>query len=149
MAEQLSGEEIAEFQEAFSIFDKYGDGTIATKELGKLMRSLGSSFTDTELQDMIIEIDMDGSGTIYFPEFLTMMARTLKDIDNEEEIREAFRSFDELGNGLLSAAQLRHVLTTVGDKLTNEEVDELFEVVDIDNDGQIDYEEFVTMMMNQ
>ena len=55
------------------------------------MRSLGQNPTEAELQDMINEVDADGNGTIDFPEFLTMMARKMKDADSEEEIREAFR----------------------------------------------------------
>ena len=51
---------IAEFQEAFSLFDKDGDGTITTKELGTVMRSLGQNPTEAELQDMIKEVDVDG-----------------------------------------------------------------------------------------
>ena len=54
------------------------------------MRSLGQNPTEAELQDMINEVDADGNGTIDFPEFLTMMARKMKDADSEEEIREAF-----------------------------------------------------------
>ncbi|VDN38320.1 unnamed protein product [Cylicostephanus goldi] len=81
----------SQFKEAFSLFDKDGDGTITTKELGTVMRSLGQNPTEAELQDMINEVDADGNGTIDFPEFLTMMARKMKDTDSEEEIREAFR----------------------------------------------------------
>merc|ERR1712128_393707 len=54
-----------------------GDGTITTKELGTVMRSLGQNPTEAELQDMINEVDADGNGTIDFPEFLTMMARKI------------------------------------------------------------------------
>uniref|UniRef100_A0A7N8X3R1 Calmodulin 1a n=1 Tax=Mastacembelus armatus TaxID=205130 RepID=A0A7N8X3R1_9TELE len=61
------------------------------------MRSLGQNPTEAELQDMINEVDADGNGTIDFPEFLTMMARKMKDTDSEEEIREAFRVFDKVG----------------------------------------------------
>uniref|UniRef100_A0AAR2KEJ0 Calmodulin n=1 Tax=Pygocentrus nattereri TaxID=42514 RepID=A0AAR2KEJ0_PYGNA len=114
-----------EFKEAFSLFDKDGDGTITTKELGTVMRSLGQNPTEAELQDMINEVDADGNGTIDFPEFLTMMARKMKDTDSEEEIREAFRVFDKDGNGYISAAELRHVMTNLGEKLTDEEVDEM------------------------
>ncbi|CAH8661470.1 unnamed protein product [Heterobilharzia americana] len=110
MADQLTEEQIAEFKEAFSLFDKDGDGTITTKELGTVMRSLGQNPTEAELQDMINEVDADGNGTIDFPEFLTMMARKMKDTDSEEEIREAFRVFDKDGNGFISAAELRLVL---------------------------------------
>uniref|UniRef100_A0A8C2G4U7 Calmodulin n=1 Tax=Cyprinus carpio TaxID=7962 RepID=A0A8C2G4U7_CYPCA len=86
-ADQLTEEQIAEFKEAFSLFDKDGDGTITTKELGTVMRSLGQNPTEAELQDMINEVDADGNGTIDFPEFLTMMARKMKDTDSEEEIQ--------------------------------------------------------------
>ena len=81
-----------------------------------------------------------GNGTIDFPEFLTMMARKMKDTDSEEEIKEAFRVFDKDGNGFISAAELRHVMTNLGEKLTDEEVDEMIREADIDGDGQVNYE---------
>ncbi|PHJ19009.1 calmodulin [Cystoisospora suis] len=147
MADQLTEEQIAEFKEAFSLFDKDGDGTITTKELGTVMRSLGQNPTEAELQDMINEVDADGNGTIDFPEFLTLMARKMKDTDTEEELIEAFKVFDRDGNGFISAAELRHVMTNLGEKLTDEEVDEMIREADVDGDGQINYEEFVKMMM--
>ena len=85
-------------------------------------------------------ISFIGNGTIDFPEFLTMMARKMKDTDSEEEIREAFRVFDKDGNGFISAAELRHVMTNLGEKLTDEEVDEMIREADIDGDGQVNYE---------
>ncbi len=143
----MTEEQIAEFKEAFSLFDKDGDGTITTKELGTVMRSLGQNPTEAELQDMINEVDADGNGTIDFPEFLTMMARKMKDTDSEEEIKEAFKVFDKDGNGFISSAELRHVMTNLGEKLTDEEVDEMIREADVDGDGQINYEEFVKMMV--
>ena len=95
-----------------------GDGTITTRELGTVMRSLGQNPTEAELQDMINEVDADGNGTIDFPEFLTMMARKMKDTDSEEEIKEAFKVFDKDGNGFISAAELRHVMTNLGKSIS-------------------------------
>ncbi|XP_044836073.1 calmodulin-like protein 5 [Mauremys mutica] len=146
MADQLTEGQIAEFKEAFSLFDKDGDGTITTSELGTVMRSLGQNPTEAELQDMIGELDADGSGTVDFPEFLSMMARKMRDTDSEEEIREAFRVFDRDKNGYISAAELRHVMTNLGEKLTDEEVDEMIREADSNSDGQVNYEEFVRMM---
>ncbi|XP_069466335.1 calmodulin-1-like [Ambystoma mexicanum] len=143
MADQLTEEQIAEFKEAFSLFDKDVDGTITTKELGTVMRSLGQNPTEAELQDMTNEVDAEG---IEFPEFLTMMARKIKDTDSEEEIREAFRVFDKDANGYITAAELRHVMNNLGEKLTDEEVDEMIREAGIDGDGQVNYEEFVQMM---
>ncbi|KAK6123782.1 hypothetical protein DH2020_042479 [Rehmannia glutinosa] len=160
MAEQLTEEQIAEFKEAFSLFDKDGDGIsfffflfinlfccITTKELGTVMRSLGQNPTEAELQDMINEVDADQNGTIDFPEFLNLMARKMKDTDSEEELKEAFKVFDKDQNGFISAAELRHVMTNLGEKLTDEEVDEMIREADVDGDGQVNYEEFVRMML--
>ena len=89
------------------------------------------------------QVDADGNGTIDFPEFLTMMARKMKDTDSAEEIKEAFKVFDKDGNGFISAAELRHIMTNLGEKLTDEEVDEMIREADVDGDGQINYDEFV------
>src|ERR1700761_2937802 len=138
-----------------------GDGCITTVELGTVMRSLGQNPTEAELQDMINEVDADGNGTIDFPEFLTMMARKMRDTDTEDEIKEAFKVFDKDGNGFISAAELRHVMTSlgasllihprllglfirspfrIGEKLSDGEVDEMIREADIDGDGQINYD---------
>ena len=76
------------------------------------------------------------------------MARKMKDTDSEEEIKEAFKVFDKDGNGFISSAELRHVMTNLGEKLTDEEVDEMIREADVDGDGQINYEEFVKMMVS-
>ncbi|KAF9186809.1 hypothetical protein BGZ51_001606 [Haplosporangium sp. Z 767] len=149
MADQLTETQLAEFKEAFSLFDKDGDGTITTKELGTVMRSLGQNPTEADLQDMVNEVDADGNGTIDFPEFLTMMARKMVDTESEEEIKEAFKVFDKDGNGYISAAELRHVLTNLGERLNDQEVDEMITEADVDGDGQINYDEFVRMMMSK
>ena len=93
------------------------------------------------------EVDADGNGTIDFPESRSLMARKMKGTDTEEELIEAFKVFDRDGNGLISAAELRHVMTNLGEKLTGEEVDEMIREAGVDGDGPINYEEFVRMMM--
>jgi len=60
---------------------------------------------------VINEVDADGNGTIDFPEFLTMMARKMKDTGSEEEILEVFKVFDKNGDGFISATELRHIMT--------------------------------------
>ena len=156
-APKLSAETAAEFSEAYTLIAGHAAGAagmdasaqLPSKNLGLLMRSLGQNPTEAELADMINEVDADGNGTIDFPEFLTMMARKMKDTDSEEEILEAFKVFDKDGNGFISAAELRHIMTNLGEKLTDEEVDEMLREADIDGDGQINYEEFVKMMMSK
>jgi calmodulin len=78
-------------------------------------------------------------------EFLTMMARKMKDTDSEEEIREAFKVFDRDNNGFISAAELRHVMTSIGEKLTDDEVDEMIREADQDGDGRIDCKDMTSL----
>uniref|UniRef100_A0A674MS98 Calmodulin 3b (phosphorylase kinase, delta) n=4 Tax=Clupeocephala TaxID=186625 RepID=A0A674MS98_TAKRU len=92
-ADQLTEEQIAEFKEAFSLFDKDGDGTITTKELGTVMRSLGQNPTEAELQDMINEVDADG-------EKLT-----------DEEVDEMIREADIDGDGQVNYEEFVQMMT--------------------------------------
>ncbi|KAM7462880.1 hypothetical protein LguiA_031001 [Lonicera macranthoides] len=147
MAEVLNENQIVEFQEAFSLFDKDGDGCITVEELATVIRSLDQNPTEEELQDMLNEVDADGNGTIEFVEFLNLMAKKMKDNDVEEELKEAFKVFDKDQNGYISANELRHVMINLGEKLTDEEVEQMIMEADLDGDGQVNFDEFVKMMM--
>ena len=147
-SDSLTEDKINEFKEAFEIFDKDKDGYITTKELGDSMKNLGQTPSEAELQDMINEVDIDGNGTIDFKEFLGLMARKMRDNDSEEELIEAFKVFDRDGNGLISNVELQHVMTSLGENITMDEVDEMIKEADLDGDGYINYEEFVKMIMN-
>ncbi|KAH6558451.1 hypothetical protein KP509_1Z063000 [Ceratopteris richardii] len=163
MAETLTAEQIQEFKEAFDLFDKKRDGVthesvfssfslpscISSKDLGTVMRSLGQNPTEAELQDMTREADPSGKGTIDFNTFLPLMARKMKDTDSEEELKEAFKVFDKERNGFISAAELRHVMTNLGEKLTDEEVDEMVREAGIDPEGQVNYNDFVKMLLSK
>ena len=75
------------------------------------------------------------------------MEKREDEVDTEQEIINAFRVFDKDGNGLISKAQLTTIMATLGDTLSNEEIEEMIIEADVDGDGFINYEEFVRMMM--
>ncbi|XP_053609009.1 calmodulin-A-like isoform X4 [Plodia interpunctella] len=145
----LTEEQVAEFKEAFMLFDKDEDGTITMAELGVVMRSLGQRPSETELRDMVKEVDQDGNGTIEFNEFLQMMSKKMRGADGEDELREAFRVFDKNNDGLISSVELRHVMTNLGEKLSEEEVDDMIREADLDGDGMVNYAEFVTILTSK
>nr|7SC2_A Chain A, Troponin C, slow skeletal and cardiac muscles,Troponin I, cardiac muscle chimera [Homo sapiens] len=106
--EQLTEEQKNEFKAAFDIFVLGAeDGSISTKELGKVMRMLGQNPTPEELQEMIDEVDEDGSGTVDFDEFLVMMVRSMKDDSKGKFKRPTLRrvriSADAMMQALLGA----------------------------------------------
>uniref|UniRef100_A0A8C5R5L9 Troponin C, slow skeletal and cardiac muscles n=1 Tax=Leptobrachium leishanense TaxID=445787 RepID=A0A8C5R5L9_9ANUR len=129
---------------AFDIFVQDAeDGCISTKELGKVMRMLGQNPTPEELQEMIDEVDEDGSGTVDFDEFLVMMVRCMKDDSKgktEEELSDLFRMFDKNADGYIDLDELKNMLDATGETITEDDIEELMRDGDKNNDGRIDYD---------
>ena len=73
----------------------------------------------------------------------------MKDNDFDEELQEAFKVFDRDQNGYISSHELRHTMTNLGENLTPEEVEEMIKEADLDNDQQIDYDEFMKIIMSK
>jgi len=144
--ESLTSEELATFKEAFTVFDKNQDGTITTKELLTVMRSLGQNPTDAEVQDMINEVDADGSGAVEFPEFCVMMVKKMQETDTENEVQEAYRVFDKDRAGYITATELRMIFRALPERLSDLEIDEMLRAADTDGSGQFEYDEFKMML---
>jgi calmodulin len=140
--DQLSDEQLKEFEAAFKLFDRDNDGLISIRELGTVMRAIGQNPTDIELQEMINEVDHDKDNAIDFNEFVTMMVKTIHDVETEERTLEAFRVFDRDKSGVMRIAELKHIMMTLGESMPEEQVDELLKLVK-QEDGLIDYVEFV------
>lgn len=142
-----SDEQIDEFKQAFYSFDEDGEGTIGRSELGDLLEALGENLTATEVDEMMAEVDEDGSGQIDFDEFLGMMQKKMSDDQLEKEIMDSFALLDKDGSGLISADELKHVVTDFCGKLSDSEVNDLLSEADITGDGLLSYEEFYKIMM--
>lgn len=145
--DELSETQIEEFKEVFGLFDKDGDGTISTKELGTVMRTLGQNPTDAEIEQMIKEVDVDNNGEIDFGEFCGLMVKKMKESEPEEELVEVFKIFDKDGNGRIDMYDLATVFKELGEKVTDEDLREMIDEHDLDGDKSFNFEEFVRMMM--
>ncbi|KAF6252283.1 calmodulin [Scenedesmus sp. NREL 46B-D3] len=143
----LTDAQTAEAKEAFALFDKDNDGCITTGELGTVMRALGKNPTEAEVSSLIKEVDADGRGVINLQEFLGVMSREIRSFDSEQDIRNAWKVFDKDQRGFIEAKELRHVLTNIGEKLSSPEMEDMIKEADPDNDGRIQYEEFVRMLL--
>jgi calmodulin len=144
MASNFTKSQLAEFKEAFGVFDKDGSGTITVDELDAVMKGLGHNPTKQELDAIFAEVDKDGNGKIDFSEFLTMMSPKAGQYD--EAIMNTFKSFDKDGSGKISHAELKAAMAQMGAKMSDAEIDEMIKVADQDGDGQIDYSEFLKIM---
>nr|QGQ62245.1 Troponin C [Demodex brevis] len=149
MADDLTKEQVQMLRKAFDMFDREKKGYIACNMVSTILRTLGQTFEESDLQQLIVEIDADGSGQLEFDEFLTLTARFLVEEDAEamqEELREAFRLYDKEGNGYIKTSDLREILRALDDKLTADELDEMIAEIDTDGSGTVDFDEFMEMM---
>ena len=145
--EFITDEQRKDLQDIFDQFDKDKDGKISGKELANAMISMGQNPTDDEINEMMREVDLNQDGKIDFDEFMILMTKSSPETQAEEEVINAFRVFDKEGNGLIASSELKHIMMTIGDKMSEEEAEEMVNEADIDEDGMINYEEFVRMMM--
>lgn len=140
---KLSQKEIQNYQEAFSFFDEDNDGFISIQEVGKVMRSIGLYPSEQEL----VEISKTTRSKVNFNEFLNLASRNIVDNKiNEKQMQEAFRMFDLHGNGMVNLAHLRVSLQSLGEKLRDEEIDEMIRECDIDAEGNVRCEELVRIL---
>merc|ERR1711936_419746 len=137
----------AEFKEAFDEFDTDKSGTISPEELLGVLRAMGQNPTGDELLNLVLEVDIDGNGTIEFDEFLSMMKKKASEVDEEADLREAFKIFDRDKDGYISMKELKKVASMLGTMLTKDELDEFMAEADKDGNGKLDYDEFAKMLL--
>ena len=102
------------------------------KELSTVMRSLGQNPTDAEVQDIINEVDVDGSGSMEFPEFCIMMVKKMAETDTENEVQEAYRVFDKDKDGFITRQELRMIFAALPERLMPEQIEEMLDAADDD-----------------
>lgn len=145
--DELTTNQVSAYKELFDLFDANGDGSISIDELGHVFRiHLGKALADDDLCKIVEQVDENKSNTIEFDEFLALMASdTWADIEKNEIVK-AFSVFDRNKDGYVDAEELRLALTTYGEAMSKEEADELLAIADLDNNGLIDYSEFLSVM---
>ena len=128
---------------------------------------MGQNPTEDELLALVMEVDINGDGTIDFDEFLGMMKQKAHEVDEDSDLKEAFRIFDRDRNGYIDRKELKKVSTSftwnfefcsddplakvvsmLGTMLTKEEIDDFMREADVDGNGKLDYDEFVKMMLD-
>ena len=148
----LSFEQELDFREAFNLFDENGDGSISREELLLAMRSTGIYEHDDfeahhqTIEDIMQKFDTNRDGWIEYDEFRRVMMAEIMDgvlsDEKEKEITVNFENFDVDGNGYISPSDFFVYMSDLGVELTILEVEQMFRLVDLDGDGQINYREF-------
>ena len=138
-----------ELKEAFTMFDRDKDGLINYIELGNILKSQGFAPTNQELLEMIADVDENEDDKINFEEFLILMHSRLKKADIENELNEAFSVYDKNGSGIISIREFKKIMNSLGDKICEEEINEIIKKVDVKNRGYINYKDLTKIIVEQ
>ncbi|KAL1201416.1 Calcium-dependent protein kinase 1 [Cardamine amara subsp. amara] len=143
IAESLSEEEIAGLKEMFNMIDADNSGQITFEELKAGLKRVGANLKESEILDLMQAADVDNSGTIDYKEFIAATLH-LNKIEREDHLFAAFTYFDKDGSGYITPDELQQACEEFG--VEDVRIEEMMCDVDQDNDGKIDYNEFVAMM---
>mmetsp|Transcript_45608 Transcript_45608/g.52525 ORF Transcript_45608/g.52525 Transcript_45608/m.52525 type:complete len:475 (+) Transcript_45608:69-1493(+) len=144
IASQLTEKEIGSLKDAFLALDANGDGTLTISELQTGISKL-HDWTNRDFSDLMTSLDTDGSGCVDYSEFLA--ATIDKNVYlQEEKLWDAFKMFDKDGSGKISPAELKEVLGRGKEYMDDKIWEQMVKEVDLNGDGEIDFEEFLYMM---
>ncbi|KAF3323056.1 calcium-dependent protein kinase 1-like isoform X1 [Carex littledalei] len=143
IAESLSEEELAGLKEMFKMIDTDNSGQITFEELKAGLERVGANLKESEIAALMEAADIDNSGTIDYSEFLAATINFNK-IEREDNLFAAFSYFDKDGSGYITLDELQKACEDFG--INDARLEETIREIDQDNDGRIDYSEFVSMM---
>ncbi|KAK6734756.1 hypothetical protein RB195_018134 [Necator americanus] len=136
----------SELREMFKEFDKNGDGKITKEELELALLQLGEKPSNSKIDAIISQADTDGNGCIEIDEFLQALRKQLLSPREERELREVFGVFDKDGDGLISTQDLKSVMLSLGETLSEDAAREMIKEGDVDHDGMINFHEFIMII---
>ncbi|XP_021357505.1 troponin C isoform X2 [Mizuhopecten yessoensis] len=144
---RASEKQILDAKQAFCNVDKKKEGTVSCKDLGAIFKSLGLLVKDDKIKDWSDEMDEEATGRLNCDAWIQLFERKLKEDLDERELKEAFRVLDKEKKGVIKVDVLRWILSSLGDELTEEEIENMIAETDTDGSGTVDYEEFKTLMI--
>ncbi|KAK0401525.1 hypothetical protein QR680_015836 [Steinernema hermaphroditum] len=133
-------------RQLFKEFDTNGDGFIQKSELKEVMTKMGQAPTDREVDEMFDAADANNDGNIDFNEFLTIARSNIIEMPS---LRDTFYEIDVDLDGFITRDELQKAFQRMGHFLTDEDAKLIFDVIDANKDGRIDFEEFRHLMGNK
>ena len=145
-ASELQEERKQMIDQVFDMFDKDGSGEIDVSEVKGVLTSMGRKPDDKAVNEFLKFADVDKSKTISKKEFLRAMNEMYSiGSDEVEQCVEAFQVFDRDHSGKISRDEMKNILMKYGKDFTESECEEIFDLLDLNKDGEIDYAEFTEL----
>ena len=136
-------EQLKEYKEAFDLFDRDQTGLIGPNEIYSLLKNFGNPTPKKEIDKLMADFDNDGDGKLSFDEFVTFLQQSYVILDEIEAVIRAFKTFDRNDSGKIDLGEFKFILTKLGHKLSDDVVKLIFKESKLENEGKMDYYEFV------
>ena len=148
----LDEEKEEEIGECFRMFDKDKDGYVTIKELELVFRSLGFDYNENSLNDLLkdyedLPCDKNNNVLVKFSIFQSIVKKNMRDVDLEEELKLAFGNFTKTNE--IPISEFKHLMKTLGDKLSDEEIEEMIRDSQANESGVIDCEKFIKLLTSK
>ena len=139
--------DMKEHKEAFKIFDTDKDGKLNQEEATYAFMTLGYTFSEEEMNTIMIQ--SGHNGLIDLKSFSDYLLKRNKDTEMEDELMECFKEMDKDHDGKISKKDLKYLLYSIGEKLTDEEIEGLINETDTTKEGFITYKDMVRLMLTK
>eukprot|EP00795_Rhopilema_esculentum_P002606 gene2606-805_t len=143
----VTDENLREYSDAFITYDSNHKGYLTKKEVTKTMKKLGFNPTDTDCQNIELEIVHKRRGKVGFKAFVDFISTHCDTEKEDHEIVESFRAFDRTNKGFASSVDIREVLLDVMETCSQTDKDQILKVFQLDVDRQVSLEEFKKMII--
>ena len=138
-------DKVAEYKEAFDMFDRNKTGTLSIGDITKIMKNFGYPMTKEEARGMISNVDASGDGEVDFEEFVMLMEKQVHNL-SDDPVLLSFRDFDKNDDGKITNREFKYILNHVGENtFSEEEVEGLFKDCGLKEEDELEYEDFVLL----
>lgn len=143
---ELTNEQIDELRDAFERYDLDSNGTLSANEVRLALISVGYEITEAELYDLIHSVAVRDEERLDLKKFIRMMAPRMANVDSDQSLCRTFNMIDRDRDGYVTVQDVRAIMVVLGEVVTDDDIKDICQAVDMDGDGRISLRDFVGFM---
>ena len=138
-----------EAKDLFDFYDKNRDGVLSQSEIASVIRALGANPSEAEIRELVRKYDSSGRDSLGFADFMQIYREAMATPISKRELMTYFKFFDKDGSGRIDRDEFKNTMTTLGERMTEDEVNMILEDADMNGNGDLDLEAFTSMLLTK
>ncbi|KAI0984885.1 hypothetical protein GJ496_005129 [Pomphorhynchus laevis] len=130
-------------REAFQYLDKNGDGRVSVREITSFIRGIGQPCSYEGVRALIQKLTRTGEDYIDFKDFMEILSEPST---SQNDYYQIFNVFDKNGDGYICADELNEIMKSLGENLTQEDIEDMINEADYDGDKKVNFKEFLRIV---